>query len=57
MVNVNLGLCDGETRGTDGAWFDVGVVDGLVTVEVDDGFRWKTIPDLTEVPTSIKHKM
>lgn len=37
MVNVNLGLCEGDARGTDGAWFDVGVVDGLVTVEVDDG--------------------
>ena len=36
MLNVNLGLCDGGARGTDGAWFDVGVADGLVTVEVDD---------------------
>ena len=39
IVKVNLGLCDGDARGKDGAWFDVGVADGLVTVEVDDGLR------------------
>ena len=39
MVKVNLGLWVGEARGADGAWFVAGVVSGLVTVEVDGGFR------------------
>ena len=39
MVKVNLLLWDGEARGAVGARFAVGVVDGLVTVEVDGGFR------------------
>ena len=39
MVNVNLGLWNGEARGTDGAGFVAGVVNGFVTVEVDGGLR------------------
>ena len=39
MVNVNLGLWVGEARGAVVARFVAGVVDGLVTVEVDGGFR------------------
>ena len=39
MVKVNLGLWVGEARGADGARFVAGVVSGLVTVEVDGGFR------------------
>ena len=36
---MNLLLWDGEARGAAGPRFAVGVVDGLVIVEVDGGFR------------------
>ena len=41
MVNVNLGLCEDEAKGTEGAWFVEGVVDGFGMVEVDAGVRLK----------------
>ena len=56
MVKVNLDLWDCEARGAVWAGFVVDVVNGLVTVEVDGGLRWKWIPDLTGVPRSRKSK-
>ena len=41
MVNVNLGLCEDDARGTEGAWFVEGIVDGFGIVEVDAGVRLK----------------
>lgn len=41
MVNVNLGLCEDDARGTEVARFVEGVVDGFGMVEVDAGVRLK----------------